>query len=430
MIRLNRDRTVTDERDPAVRETLIAMDEYEGYAVEYAPAENTDRSSTAVVLMHSDQNYMGLPMGRALAERGYRVFASESIAGGTLDRKIEKLGSLISYLRTRSDIRKIVLMGHSGGATLMTAYQAIAENGPEIYQRADMIYACQVMEKPEPADGIMLIDANYGNGVMTLLSLDPAVKTEGNGMDLDPSFDLFSKENGYSPDGAEYPEEFIRRYRTAQAKRNAKLIKTAQERLEMISSGKGNYSDDEPFFITGADQKKMNNRMLPQDIRQLSHTKREHTLLWGDGKTTYEIVRCLRVQECDRSFTDSFTMGAAVNTVKGFLSAQAIRADENLMVTEDDITGIDFRSSYASPIGNIEDISVPALFIGMTGSYEYLASEMIYDHARMEDKTIAFVRGASHMFAPEKKAERQPGEFGDTEKVLYDYMAEWLCRFA
>ena len=54
---------------------------------------------------------------------------------------------------------------------------------------------------------------------------------------------------------------------------------------------------------------------------------------------------------------------------------------------------------------------------------------MIYEHAPMEDKTIAFVRGASHMFDPNHAAEKFPGEFGDTEKILYDYMAKWMERF-
>ena len=90
---------------------------------------------------------------------------------------------------------------------------------------------------------------------------------------------------------------------------------------------------------------------------------------------------------------------------------------------------MNWNSSYASPIGNIEHISVPALFVGMTGGYEYLASEMIFNHAKMVDKTIAFVRGATHMFFPNRDAEKIHGPFGDTEKALYDYMAKWLKKF-
>ena len=33
------------------------------------------------------------------------------------------------------------------------------------------------------------------------------------------------------------------------------------------------------------------------------------------------------------------------------------------------------------------------------------------------------------MFFPNKEAEKVPGELGDTENVLYDYMAKWMRRF-
>ena len=125
----------------------------------------------------------------------------------------------------------------------------------------------------------------------------------------------------------------------------------------------------------------------------------------------------------------TYGMGVNKNTVKGFLSSQAIRTTKAFAVEEDGIVGVDWHSSYASPIGNIEHIACPALFMGMTGGYEYLASEMIYEHAKMADKTIAFVRGATHMFFPNRDAEKVYGPFGDTEKALYDYMADWMTRF-
>ena len=62
----------------------------------------------------------------------------------------------------------------------------------------------------------------------------------------------------------------------------------------------------------------------------------------------------------------------------------------------------------------------------MTGGYEFLASEVIYDNAASEDKHIAFVEGATHNFSPEHEVEKFPGQFGDTEKLVYDYVDQWL----
>lgn len=430
IIRIDRNGEIEKEENKTISETLIEMDMGHSHAMEYVPINPTQTSSVAVVLMHCDQNYMGLKMGPALARRGYHVLACDSSVGGEIDKKLVQLDQSIRYLRKNPEIEKIVLMGHSGGATLMSAYQSIAENGAQIYQGNEMIYKCTIREELEPADGIMLIDANYGNGVMSLLSMDPAVMEEGNGMELDPAFDIFDSANGYDPKGARYNKDFVKKYQLAQKRRNDKLIENALERLDKIQKGEGNYLDDEPFLITAADQPKPNNRLLPEDTWFLSHTKGEYDLLHGDGSVTHEQIHCVRTSECDRCFSNTYGMGVNKNTVKGFLSSQALRTTDDFAVLEDGILGVDWNSSYASPIGNVEGISVPALIMGMTGGYEYLASEMIYEHARMEDKTIAFVHGATHMFFPNRDAEKTPGEFGDTENVLYDYMADWLRKFA
>lgn len=430
IVRIDRMGNIENEVNKTISENLVVMDMGHTLAMEYVPLNPTETSGIAVVLMHCDQNYMGLKMGPALAERGYHVLACQSIEGGPIERKMEMLNKCMKYLRAKPEIEKIILMGHSGGATLMTAYQAIAENGAQVFQGEHMLYKCTIREELEKADGIMLIDANYGNGIMSMISLDPAVIEEGNGMKLDPSLDIFDPANGYDRAGANYSPEFIKKYQRAQKERNDRLIALALERLEKINKGEGNYVDDEPFLITAADQPKPNNRLLPEDIRLLSHTKGAYDLIHGDGSVTHEQIQSVRTAECDRCFSSTYGMGVNKNTVKGFLSSQAIRTTEEFAITEDDVLGVEWTSSYASPIGNIEFIQCPALMMGMTGGYEYMAAEMIYNHAKMEDKTIAFVRGATHMFFPNKDAEKEPGEFGDTENALYNYMAEWLKKFA
>jgi len=430
IVRIDRSGAVEKEVNRGITESLICVDMGHHMAMEYAPINPTMNSHIGVVMMHSDQNYMGLKMAPALALHGYHVLACDSIMGGEIEKKMELLNKYMKYLRSNPNIEKIILMGHSGGATLMTAYQAVAENGPEIFRTDEMIYKTTIREKLEPADGIMLIDANYGNAIMSMISLDPAVTEEGNGMKLDPKYDIFDPANGYDPAGAKYSPEFIRMYQAAQADRNKRLIDLALDRLDKISKGEGNYVDDEPFFITAADQPKPNNRLLPEDTRLLSHTRGAYDLVHGDGSITHEQIRCVRTPECDHSMSSTYGMGVNKNTVKGFLSSQAIRTTDDFAIGEDTVRGVVWNSSYASPIGNIEYIHVPALFMGMTGSYEYMAAELIYEHAaKIEDKTIAFVHGATHMFFPNRDAEKTPGEFGDTEQALYDYMAGWLERF-
>lgn len=72
----------------------------------------------------------------------------------------------------------------------------------------------------------MLLDSNWGNAAMQLLSLDPAVVSEDNGMDLDPVYNLFEEKNGFRKDGSTFPDKFILRFQRKQGERNSfKTIK-------------------------------------------------------------------------------------------------------------------------------------------------------------------------------------------------------------
>jgi hypothetical protein len=42
------------------------------------------------------------------------------------------------------------------------------------------------------------------------------------------------------------------------------------------------------------------------------------------------------------------------------------------------------------------------------------------------DKTLAFIEGASHVYTTCRQCEKMPGQYGDTQKTLYDYADKWL----
>jgi hypothetical protein len=71
-------------------------------------------------------------------------------------------------------------------------------------------------------------------------------------------------------------------------------------------------------------------------------------------------------------------------------------------------------------------VTVPLLIMGMTGNWEYLASETIYENASSRDKTMVFVEGAGHLFTSTIHCEKYPGEFGETEKTTFDFVDKWL----
>lgn len=397
----------------------------------YEPVGLEKEKLTAVLVMHSDEDYLSCPTGPYLAERGYRVLqANPPIKEGLFfnqDRKMHAVLAAMEYLKAREDVGKIVLMGHSGGATLMTAYQAVAENGPGVFQGEEMIYPYEDSTELIPADAVMLFDANWGNSVMQLFSLDPAVTDETSGRKLDESLNLFNPENGFDPAGSRFSDDFIRAFQRSQSARNMRILAAAKERLRLIRAGQGNYIDDEPLVIPGANQVFFNNKLYAQDIRLMAHTDQPHPLVHPDGSVTVEIVRSLRAPENPVSLTDNMMDGARIMTVKNYLSSYAVETEEDFGYDESRVWGIRWESTCSSPVGNVRHIRVPLLVIGMTAGWEYLASETIFNEAASERKAIAFIEGADHKFRPARHLEKTPGEFGDTVKTLHDYAAAWLA---
>jgi len=396
----------------------------------YQPVSRSTKSQVAVLVMHSDENYLNFPACTELSKRGYSVLcANVAKSQSSMEQKMLNVKSTVEYLQNRSDIKKILLLGHSGGATLMTAYQTIAENGVRSVQGAGkMVHISDAVNDLPAADGVILLDANWGNGPMTLFSLDPAVKTEGNGVDLDSAYDFYSPKNGFTTNGAHYSEKFKQQYLTAQRERYNKLITAAENRVQAIEKSQGNYIDDEPFIVTAGAQMLFNNKLYPQDVSLLSHTKGKWPLLHADGSETSQVIHSVRMPLTLKSNTDSIN-GVLVTTAKNFLSRVGIRVTPDYNITEEGVTGIDWNSNITSPIGNIEGVHHPLLLMGMTGSWEFLASEAIYQHANnSKDKTLAFVEGATHMFTPNKQAEKTTGEFGDTMKTLFDYVDQWISQ--
>ena len=398
----------------------------------YEPVQAGPKAKTAVLVMHSDEDYLTFPTGEELAKRGYRVLCA-NVAGkeGILFTQIQKMKDVkaaVLFLRSISDVEKIILMGHSGGGTLMSAYQAVAENGPSIFQDPEkMIYPYPDDEELPPADGIMLLDSNWGNAAMQLFSLDPAVEDENSGKMINEDLDLFSPANGFDPKGSAYSRTFIERFQKAQSTRNNGILDYALNRLLLLERGLANFEDDEPMIISGAAQGFFNNKLYAQDIRLMSRTQKPRKLLHADGSSSLEIVHSLRGPENDRSFTPSFWEGARFLSVRTYLSSYAVRTKKEYGFDADHVWGVDWKSTYSCPVGNMEYVHVPALIMGMTGGWEFLASETIYEHTASLDKDLAFVEGATHKFTTAKHLERYPGEYGDTMKTLHDYADRWLA---
>jgi hypothetical protein len=421
-------------QEPAIRTSFVHLGQGEP-GVLYEPANPGPKAQIALFVMHSAGDYLTHSACTELSKRGYRVLCannSNSKSGmfndGVLDKVLLQAKAAVVYLRRIPGVTKVVLWGHSGGATIMTAYQDIAENGVKVCQDAAKIYKCpDSLAGMPPADGVILGDANWGLAPITLIGIDPAVVSNDSGMHLNPDLDMFNPRNGFRPTGSTYSQDFIRRFQSAQGKRNNALIKLAEGRLAAIEAGKGRFSDDEPFIIAGASFTE--NKLYAQDLALFTRTQKPWPLLHANGSVTTEIVHSVRVPVLTENPSHAYVGAALKTTVRSFLSTYAIRVTTDYGYgAETAIRGVEWTSSWASNPGNAEGITVPFLTMGMTGSFEMSTAETIHEHAGSADKTLVYVDGATHGYATCKKCEKTPGQYGDTMKTLYDYADGWLGK--
>ncbi len=384
----------------------------------YEPVMPGPKAGIALLVMHPTEDYLEFVACTELSKRGYRVLCANNTTSKsgtendfTMDRSLldAKLG--VAWLRKQPGVRKVVLLGNSGGGVLLSSYQSVAEGGLPACQGPEKIHKCpDTLAGLPAADGLMVMNANYGSAMMALFSIDPAVVDENSGMNIDPALDLWNPANGFDPKGAKYSDVFTKRFHAGVARRENRLIEMAQDRLQKINAGQGRFADDEPFEIPGIATNPFNNKFFTQDPRFLSRTRNAWPLLRRDGSLNTQIIQSVRAPVNLERTTPLMGTGALRTTVRKFLGTYAVRVTDDFGYDEDSIQGVDWTSSYTIPAGNVQRIQVPLLTVGVTGRWEFLAAEIVHELARSADKTLVFVEG------------------GDYTKIIYDYVDGWLSK--
>jgi hypothetical protein len=388
-----------------------------------------------ILVMHRTSNFLNHRACTELSRRGFLMLCmntryenNEALVDFEKEPLDVKLG--VAYLRAQPGITKIVLFAHSGGGPLMALYQAVAENGVAFCKGANKLVECgDDLAGLTGADGIVFADAHPGNSINTLRGLNPAVADENNPPDkpLIPELDPFDPKNGFNPSGpSNYSPAFQARYFAAQAARMNKLIDLARDKLARMKRNDYPYPDDDILVIPrggnpgsgpGAAAALF---VAEPDIPAVNSTGRPEKLLRNDGTIAHEMIKSVFVAD-PRLARDNlrFRSGTKVYTLRSFLSAQAIRAKNSM----DDI---DYCSSNNSTVCAVQSISVPVLFAAMGAHYFIRDNERHFDMAKSADKDFVVIEGAVHGFNPCTACEKTPGQYSNSVKNLFDYVAAWI----
>ncbi len=172
-----------------------------------------------------------------------------------LDHALVDLGVGVRWLREVQGVETVVLLGNSGGGSLMAAYQAQAVD-PNVTPLEGMRPAAGLTELPA-ADGYIATAAHPGRPDVLTAWMDASVIDENDAIATDSELDLFDPKNG-----PPYSEDFITRYRSAQVARNNAITDWAELELKHVRAV--GFSD-RPFTVmrTWADPRMVDPKLEP-----------------------------------------------------------------------------------------------------------------------------------------------------------------------
>lgn len=192
------------------------------------------RPKIAVIATHYQIDFSEHYLSSYLAERGYGFLGWNTRYRGdephfVLDFALADIGEGVKWLREVAGVETVVLLGNSGGGSLMAAYQSQAVE-PFARPLPGMRLSPGIDALPL-GDAYISSAAHLGRPDVLTAWMDGSVVDENDPLSTDASLSLFNPDNGPS-----YSEEFVTRYRAAQVARNHRITAWVKAELERLTA--------------------------------------------------------------------------------------------------------------------------------------------------------------------------------------------------
>ena len=191
------------------------------------------RPKVAVIATHYNVDFTEHYFAPYLARRGFGFLGWNTRYRGFEDQfqlhhAILDIGVGMHWLRKEAGVEQIIILGNSGGGSLMGAYQAEAI-APTLAHKLHGAGLDAYQQLPK-GDRYISFNAHQGRPEVLTDWLDASVTDENDPVATDPALDPFNPENG-----PPYSAAFIEKYRAAQRARNQRITDWAKAELQRLN---------------------------------------------------------------------------------------------------------------------------------------------------------------------------------------------------
>lgn len=198
----------------------------------HRPAGSTPRVACIATHYNVDftEHYLAEPMAeRGIGFMGWNTRYRGNEAFFLLEHALVDIGAGVRWLREEGGADVVVVVGNSGGGSLMGAYQSQATD-PNIEPTVGLTLPDAALDLTA-ADLYISLNAHPGRPDVLTAWMDPAVVDETDPLSVDPELDLFAADRPVPLDPA-----FVERYRSAQRARNDRITAWVQAELERLGA--------------------------------------------------------------------------------------------------------------------------------------------------------------------------------------------------
>ena len=403
-------------RHESVRLTRIGPERRFGVSptgILYRPIDKMPQ--TVVIVIHPENDRRNDWHCNAIAQRGYAAFcmATRYVRENEhliMEEVVLDLAEAVRYLKEDRGFRYVVLQGHSGGGSTVALYQNQAgKNPPNRIQHTPAGDPPNLNNYYLPeADGLIISAAHLGRGWAVARKLDPSVVDENDALSVDPRLDMFDPKNGFRipPEASLYSEEFIKRFKAAQAARMQRLIAKAFSMVEERKMYQKLLAAPDFSERTPREQLKIRRGAIVQ----------RYMTIYRDFSSLYYV---------DPTFDpDDRLLGTSRGNRPDLYNYYAYFHPRN--ISPEALLSAESTASNVYTPNLLPDVTVPLLTIIGSADPGSLVSETRthYEASGSKDKKFVVIEGADHGYLP---AGPKAGK-GDQRERTAKVLTEWLSK--